>query len=343
MIGFPTLMLLTRSPVKNGQLQVDRDRSGKRKPLRTYSLYGIRLKSEQALPCPQSRQAAPAEVELFEAPAALFGEAAREALRQPNGSRWFRRAHLRDGSTYLWWSELFEFLISADGRRIATRPLAHASREALHTYLLGQVLSFALVKQGIEPLHATVVAVEGEAVGFLGDCGYGKSSLGAAFLAAGHSLLTDDLLVLREEDRGFLAYPGLPRVKLFPEVARSLFGKRVQGTPLNNLISKLIIPLDRRQSCRSATPLKALYVLTSAAGGARSQKVIIRRLSRRRAFLPLLRNTFNAAIVQPERLKRQFLLAGRLVSKVPIKSLSYPKDLSLLPSVREAILADLKR
>ena len=53
------------------------------------------------------------------------------------------------------------------------------------------------MKSGFEPLHATVVVVSGEAVAFLGESGYGKSSLAASFLDSGHQLLTDDLLILR--------------------------------------------------------------------------------------------------------------------------------------------------
>ena len=52
------------------------------------------------------------------------------------------------------------------------------------------------------------------AVAFLGDSGFGKSSLAAYLLSAGDRLVTDDLLLLQESE-GFLAYPGPPRIKLF--------------------------------------------------------------------------------------------------------------------------------
>ncbi|MFB3074256.1 MAG: hypothetical protein ACE1Z6_03640, partial [Candidatus Methylomirabilales bacterium] len=119
-------------------------------------------------------------------------------MRRSDGKNWFQHLRLPDGSDYLRWSGLFEFLVSADGRRIACRELECASPESFQTYLIGQVLSFALVKRGIEPLHSTTVVIDGKAVAFLGDSGYGKSSLGAAFLQAGYPLLTDDLLVLKE-------------------------------------------------------------------------------------------------------------------------------------------------
>lgn len=319
------------------------DALGMRRPLHAYRLYGLWLRSQWPLPYPEGTEAGLTEIELFKGSNFLFSEAARETMTQANADAWFHHACLQDGSTYLRWSGLFEFLISADGRRIAGRPFNGVTEEAFHAYLVSQVLSFAMVKQGIEPVHATVVVVNGQAVAFLGDCGYGKSSLGAAFLQAGYPLLTDDVLVMKEEDSGFYAYPGTPRIKLFPAIAKSLLGERVKGTPVTNLTPKLIISLDQHRSHRAPAPLKALYVLTRPRVGSSRKRVIIRCLSQRRAFLELLRNTFNRVIIEGERLKRQFTMGTLVASKVPIKSLSYPRILALLPSVREAILADLRR
>lgn len=314
-----------------------------RRPLHTYRLYGLWLRSQWPLPYPEGTDAGLTEVGLFKGSNFLFSEAARETMVQADAKAWFHHARLQGGSTYLRWSGLFEFLISADGRRIAGRPFNGVAEEAFHAYLVSQVLSFAMVKQGIEPLHATGVVVNGQAVAFLGDCGYGKSSLGATFLQVGYPLLTDDMLVVKGAGQGFSAYPGPPRIKLFPEVAKNLLGDQVKGSPMNNLTPKLIVPLDRARSYEAAVPLKALYVLTRPGVGWSRNRVIIRRLSQRRAFLELLRNTFNPVIIEEKRLKRQFKMATLVASKVPIRSLSYPRILALLPSVREAILSDLKR
>lgn len=278
-------------------------------------------------------------VELVEGSASLFSEPRAEAALRPSTSAGCHHVALADGSNYLRWPGFFEFLISPDGCRIAGRPLGDASWEAFQTYLLGQVLSFALLQRGIEPLHATAVVVEGEAVALVGDCGNGKSSLAAAFLRAGYRLLTDDLLVLKEEGSGFLAYPSFPRIKLFPEIARALLGAPVHGAPLNPYTRKLIIPLGPEQSCQSPTPLTAVFVLRPLANGRHPRKVTVRKMSRRRAFLALTANTFNSRVTAPGRLKRLFTLAQRLTAVIPVKSLSYPRDLAVLPQVVQAILS----
>ena len=70
--------------------------------------------------------------------------------------------------------------------------------------MLGQALSFALIERGFEPLHGTAVVVDGVAAVFLGGSGCGKSSLAASFLATGHRVLTDDLLIVQPSGDRFM-------------------------------------------------------------------------------------------------------------------------------------------
>ena len=316
--------------------------SSEHAPPYKYSLYGIPIRSHWPLPCAETPNAAPEAVELVEAPAEFFAPAAQEAAGHPNAADWFHQARLRDGSTYLRWSGLFEFLISADGSRLTACPKSDASYEALVTYLLGEVLCFALLRRGFDPLHATAVIVNGGVVGFLGDSGYGKSSLAAAFLQAGYPVVTDDLLVMAENGCGFSVYPGIPRIKLFPEIASVFLGSQVNGTPMNPLTRKLVIPLDRCHSHQDVAPVKALYVLTRPSTGRHTARVAIRSLSRRLGFIALLKNSFNTFVVEPLRLNRQFDLNTKIASTVPIKMLSYPRTIASVPSARDAVLADLR-
>ena len=303
-----------------------------------YYLYGIKIRSHWALPFSEgvAPGVPPAEVELKEGPASFFNGVRAKAALEP-GPADYEYGCLRDGSLYLGWPRLFEFVVSADGRLITARPCEKASWEAFCAYLFGQVLSFALLKQGLEPLHCTAVVLEGEAVGFLGDCGYGKSSLAAAFLKAGYPLLTDDLLLLRQNGQGFLAYPSFPRIKLLPEMAQTFLGDDIEGVPYNPYTTKMIIPLGPEQSCRTAMPLKAFFVLRPETARARKEKIYIRTLNQRQTFLAITSSTFNARLQEPGRLKRLFALAERIAALVPVKSLSYPRDLARLPEVVEAV------
>ncbi|MFQ5804457.1 MAG: hypothetical protein ACE5JQ_16325 [Candidatus Methylomirabilales bacterium] len=311
----------------------------------SYCVYGVCVRSVVPLPCPELAVSGNVVVDLISGSTSFFSRVRHEAGISSEKGDWFQHASLSDGSDYLQWSDLFEFLVSADGRQIACRELNGASPESFQTYLVGQVLSFALLKQGVEPLHATCVLIDGEAVAFLGDCGYGKSSLGACFLQVGYRLLTDDLLVLKEKGDRFVAYAGPPRIKLFPDIAKRLLGDRVNGTPMNNQTSKVVIPLGQNETVlpQGVFPLKAIYVLTAPRASSRSPRITIRSLSSRRAFFELIKNTFNTVVVEPQRLERQFHLATQLAARVPVKSLSFPRDLRQISKVRNAILQEVAR
>jgi hypothetical protein len=194
-----------------------------------YCVYGIVVLSDTPLALPEYAHDGLGEVECLSAPASVFLTAIQGAALDRESDSWYRYAVLDDGSTYVRWDAIGEFLVAADGRRITCRRLDQSPSESFQVYMLGQALSFALVRQRFEPLHATVVVDDDQAVAFLGDNAFGKSSLAACFLAAGARLLTDDLLVLHESSGRVLAYPGPPRIKLFPKMARRFLGDVATG------------------------------------------------------------------------------------------------------------------
>jgi hypothetical protein len=224
---------------------------------------------------------------------------------------------------------------------IEYRALTQATRHALTAYLLGQVLSFSLLALGCEPLHATAVVVDDSAIAFVGDCGDGKSTLGAAFVARGFPLLTDDVLALKCDGHQFLACAGPARLKLFPSVARSVL--RRAGPPrLNPGTSKLVLPLSNRRGLPDAIRLDALYALSGRARSRRATRVTLAPLTGQRAFLEVIRSTFNLIQVDSARLGNHFAMAVDLVKVVPVTRLTYPRTLSRLDEVCDAILEHRK-
>jgi hypothetical protein len=310
---------------------------------KSYCLYGLRIRSDWPLPAPESDRAELADVELFRAPAAVFKEARRLIAAVPVGSEWLRHIRLADGSDFLFWDEFFEILVSPDGRRIAGRAAAPGAPASFFAYLLGQVLSFSLLKLGFEPMHSTVVSIDGRAAALTGFSGRGKTVLATAFLKAGHPLLTDDLLVIKPEADGYVAFPGLPRVKLHARDARRFFGPRIANVQVTDITPKWIIRLGPEHATAGPERLAAVYVLRPPARPGRPAGITIRRLAPRPAFVEVLKSTFNTRVTEPERLKRQFETTLRLVSAVPVMALSYPKAYRSLGAVVEAVRKDLKR
>ncbi len=308
-----------------------------------YGVYGIRVLSDAPLDLPEYAHDDLGCVDCVTARPPVFADAVKNASFRSRPGSWYRYALLEDGSSYVRWDNVGEFLVAADGRRIVGRREDKVSSESFQVYLLGQALSFALVHQHLEPLHATTVVVDGRAVAFVGSNAFGKSSLAASFLAAGYKLLTDDLLILRESSRGVLAYPGPPRIKLFSRVAGRVLGKPVDGPAMHADTDKRILRLDAHQTCADPVVVGTVYAVVAPRDACRTPDVRIETLSPREAFLALIKGTFNRRLVSAERVERQFDAMASLADRVTVKTLAYPRAIDRLPEVRAAVLADVGR
>jgi hypothetical protein len=310
------------------------DRRGDR-----HAVYGLAIQSELALTLPHDATGAPAQITIAHGSPESFAAFSADAAPD-DPSDWYRCRWQSDGSTYVRWQGVGEFLVSPDGSFISCRRFAEASDESFQVYLVQRALSFALVKRGLEPLHATAVVVDGRAIAFLGHGGFGKSSLAAAFLRAGHRLLTDDLLLVERLDSGCCGHPGPARLKLFPRVARRMLGAGAAGVPMNPDTKKLVMPLKQSQTWQAPAPLAAFYVLP--APGSKIRHIAVDEMEPRLAFLEIVRHTFNHVDRNPDRLRRQFVAAWQASCDVPVKRLSYPRRLDALGDLRRAILADIE-
>jgi len=162
--------------------------------------------------------------------AAFFASHVPAEFRKPTRKRVFLHP-LNDGSRYLLWSDVFEFHLSPDATVVTGHSLDGNPEAAFRTYMFGHLLALALLIQGVETIHAACVMVEDRAVAFLGDSARGKSTLAAAFLKEGATLISDDFLVLRGMEGRYWAFPGLPRIKLYERVAQHLVREGEVGTP----------------------------------------------------------------------------------------------------------------
>jgi len=269
---------------------------------------------------------------------------ARAASRVPDEqrNRWAQYAALPDGSVYRRWSNLFEFLVTADARHIYAQTLTDVDNEAMLAYLLVDALSFSMVRLGWEPLHATAVATDHGVVGFLGNSGDGKSTLAALLLQQRCKLVTDDMLVLVRDRETWLAQPGPPRLKLYRDMADHILGVAPGRIAMNPDTTKLIVPLDTDDCTAEPHPLRALYVLRSV-GEDRSSALRIEQLSPAAAFPRVLAHTAGHYPSEIARLQRQFEFTTTLVREIPVKTLSYPREKAEMARLRDAVLADLSR
>jgi len=278
-----------------------------------------------------------AEVALLDASGARRFERPRSV--PPDGCGWFVSETADDGQLYLRWGELYEFTVDPAGTRVMCRPLPNGTLHVLQNFLFAQVLSFALVRQGFEPLHAAVVDVDGAAVGLLGDCTFGKSTLAATFVRGGCRLLTDDMLMVHPSAGSLLAMPGSGRIKLHADSAATLLPALGNGLPLNPRSAKRAFPLSNDRTQRAALPLAHLFVLPTPAERDAARGFGVEPMTRSEAARALLSNSFNVEIVDRRRLARQFAFATGLAEAVPCSKLRYPSGFEHLETVRRMLAA----
>ena len=307
-----------------------------------YCAYGVQIVSDRPLRLPERRGDSLRRLEIVHRDDADFPQPTPHLDRDELQPSWYQYALLPDGSAYARWNGVGEFHVDCDGRRMRCRQFGPASAESFHVYMLGQALSCALIKQGLEPFHATAVAVNGAAVAFLGGNGFGKSTLAAAFVQRGFPLVTDDMLVVDEIAGRLLAYPGPPRLKLFPQMARRLLAATADVGPMNGGTQKRILPLTDGSSCRTPIPVRAIYLLAAPRQTARHRGVEAELLQPRAAFVEMLRATFNRQrLGGSARIARQFRLTALLSETVPARRLHYPRIAGSIGDVVETVLADL--
>jgi hypothetical protein len=306
-----------------------------------YIVYGLRLRSRIRLTIDDAPVEGTADLWLAPGDPDWFESAVSQVKLDED---WINIHELTGGWSYVRYDGMFDFLISPAGDRIFYRLIGDLPLESFQTYALGRIFSFALVKKGHEPLHAATVVVNGKGVAFMGASTFGKSSLAACFIDSGFPLLTDDVLRLEENGDCFLAFPGPPRLKLLPLAARIYIGDVASGVPINNRTPKApkrVYSLPAEQCCPEPVPLGAIYVITGPRKVHRKQQLSINAMQPVEALVKVLTFTHNHELRGPDRLARQFDAARRLIGKVPVRSLSYPRIMSSLPEVKTAILADL--
>jgi hypothetical protein len=262
--------------------------------------------------------------------------------RRPDGEIWLSCA--RQGSGYLLrFADLADFLVSSEGSDIRCYPVPDTPLETIRHLLLDQVIPLVLSVRGRLVLHASAVVVPRGAIAFLGVTGQGKSTLSGSFVTQGFPLVTDDCLLLQEAGEHLFGHPSYPGLRLWPDSVAALFG---QGTRLCHVAhytekKRLGPDNDPLPFCADPAPLQRVYVLAPYEETEDTKAITLAPLSPREAFMELVKHTYRLDIIAQERLNEEFERLARVVALLPICRLAFPQDLSLLPTVREAILANL--
>ncbi len=256
---------------------------------------------------------------------------------------------LPDGAFYVRFFESFEYWISKNGRQVFCRNIRSRKKKsgsapdlAPIIFLQTNILSFSLLGIGFETFHASAVVIDGKAVAFLGESGYGKSTLAASFLRNGFSLLTDDVLAVHQKRGKFLTASGASQIKLLPQAAKSILPDAPTALAMNPVSHKLILRLAHEKLEPAPCEVGAFYILWPRFKTARSE-IRIQKLKFRDAVISIIKSSHNLIVQKKGRLQKQMAVTSDLAKRVPVRAISYPRDFRRIPYLREKILKDLRR
>lgn len=219
------------------------------------------------------------------------------------------------------------------GERIVLHPHAAAVPEQLRLFTLGSAWGALGYQRGLAMWHGSAVARGGRAVLFCGDAGQGKSTMAAALLARGGTLVADDLSRVDPGDSTALIHPSSARIKLWRAAIEHLGWRDrvIERDWFREDKFHCTVP-EHAAGC-PPLPLAAVVVLEEG------ETIALTQLAGGEALAALLAGT----IYRPEMIEamgkwgEQAALAARIAGRTPVYRLTRPKDFAALDEAGDAV------
>jgi hypothetical protein len=198
----------------------------------------------------------------------------------------------------------------------------------LRTYLLGSAFGALLIQRGLLVLHGNALERDGRAIVCLGASGAGKSTLACALMQQGWRLLADDLVAITPEG---MVLPGIPRIKLWEDAARSFGFSPELWIPVAAGIAKYLMPADQLRPAPAAARLAQLYLLQREPWNGISPLKRLAIGNEQMAMAELLNQLYRPSFVAGlGRHGSCFLALARLLRQAPLTTLLLPDTISNL-------------
>lgn len=312
----------------------------------TYRIYGLIAYSE--IPLPELAPITNEKFDLFirhSSPSETFKTPSQWFMQWylPNRELWLSFAKI-DSGYLLRFKELADFFVSNNGQQIVCIPSKGIPSNTISHLLLNQVIPLIINLKGGEAIHASAVLTEKGVIAFSGNTRTGKSTVAGSFLCAGYSLMSDDCLVLLEKDQGIYALPAYPGLRLWEDSLDWLFGNNGNRKSVAHYTTKQRVCVEKNPGayCDEPQPLRRVYAIAEPSETKKGDDIVIEALSPLDSIMELVKCAFRLDITDRDMLTRQLGFLKRVVSTVSVRRFIFPRNLQLLPAIREAILKDLK-
>ncbi len=217
------------------------------------------------------------------------------------------------------------------GSEVLVQPCPDIDDGLLRPLILGPLMSILLRQRGLLVLHASCVVLQDKAVAFMGNSGWGKSTLAELFYSRGKCLITDDVMAIEVETTPPCVVPSYPQIKLMPDAALSLGHASDRFPLLNSHSIKLARSVDH-DFCQTPVPLHCIYVLDT---GEQHQ---ITPILLQDAFQELIRHSRAVGLLNaPDFRSAHLQQCASLLTHVPLLRLRRQMSLDLLPELVDLV------
>jgi hypothetical protein len=186
-----------------------------------YYAFGLRIRSDLEFAELTPTDAGPADLEIHLGPT---GYAKPQDLEDTV-------FEFHEDKIFMCWPIVGGFLLTGTSR-IDIEPTPGIDPAWIAFPLLGPVISILLHKRGSLIMHASAIAIGNKSAIFAGDKMAGKSTTAAAFIRAGHELLTDDVLSVEFGPDGPWISPGFPQLKLAEDAENAMALSNAERSPV---------------------------------------------------------------------------------------------------------------
>jgi hypothetical protein len=236
---------------------------------------------------------------------------------------------------------LVDFVVYLENRSIVYIPEDGIPESTIRHLLLDQVIPRVLCQMGNLVLHASAIRLrDGTGIGFLGDSGWGKSTLAASFTGKGAKLITDDCLLLDFSKSGLTGIANYYGARLYDDSAVALFEQSHSSSGVAHYTDKKRINLPYSSGpTEQEVKLSALFVLNDPADDSGVSGVTVTPMEGTSGLMAIIRQSFSLDVTDKGVNATLFKLAGNITDLgIEIFSLSYPRQHDCLPQVQNAVV-----
>ena len=247
--------------------------------------------------------------------------------------------------------DLADFVINAGLDHVRCYPLRGVSKATLRHIFLDNVIPRILGQRGQMIVHASAVRDRtGGTFAFLGESGWGKSTLASKFYSQGYELITDDCLKMVVAGNTLIGVPAYQGVRLRDDSISHIFPEDKSSQPVADYSDKRRIGTPAAPSGDSVE-IRHLYLLSNPALGnpalgnqtldnqnAEALGPTIKEVSGSEAIMALIRRSFFLDVEDMPAAARRLEMAHEIVSSSTlISALDFTRDYALLDRVVKAV------